>query len=77
MNKRRQFLKISIAFLVSTGAFLSPLFSSVRWAYAKAKKTILPKGSKRESLFPRNTGLPCGLWERAIMDLTGPNTFIK
>ncbi len=36
------------------GLFLGPPFSAVRWAYAKAKKTILPKGTKRESLIRRN-----------------------
>lgn len=50
MNRRREFLKISIGFLAGIGLFLSPLFSAVRSAYAKAKKTILPKGTKRESL---------------------------
>jgi sulfoxide reductase catalytic subunit YedY len=54
MNKRRQFFKISIGFLASIGPFFSPLFSVVRWAYAKAKRTILPKGTKRESLVHRN-----------------------
>jgi sulfoxide reductase catalytic subunit YedY len=54
MNKRRQFLKISIGFLASIGLFLTPLFSAVQSAYAKAKKTILPKDTKRESLARRN-----------------------
>jgi sulfoxide reductase catalytic subunit YedY len=54
MNRRREFLKISIGFLASIAVFLSPLFSAVRSAYAKAKKTILPKGTKRESLIYKN-----------------------
>jgi DMSO/TMAO reductase YedYZ molybdopterin-dependent catalytic subunit len=54
MNKRRQFLKISIGLLASIGLFLSPLSSAVRLAYSKAKKIVLPKGTKRESLVHRN-----------------------
>ena len=50
MNRRREFLKVSIGFIASIGLFLSPLFSAAQSAYAKAKKTILPKGTKRESL---------------------------
>jgi DMSO/TMAO reductase YedYZ molybdopterin-dependent catalytic subunit len=54
MNERRQFLKISARFLASVSFFLSPLFSAVQSAYAKAKRTILPKGTKGESLVYRN-----------------------
>jgi DMSO/TMAO reductase YedYZ molybdopterin-dependent catalytic subunit len=54
MNKRRQFLKISIGLLAGIGPLLSPLFSSVQWVYAKAKKIILPKGTRRESLINKN-----------------------
>ena len=54
MNKRRQFLKIGIGFLVGIGALFGPLFSVIGWVYAKAQKTILPKGTKRESLIQRN-----------------------
>lgn len=57
MNKRREFLKISMGFFGSIGLFLSPLFSAVQWAYAQAKKTILPKGTKRESLVYKNPRL--------------------
>lgn len=54
MNTRRQFLKISMGFLAGIDFFLSPLFSAAQRAYAKAKKTILPKGTTRESLVHRN-----------------------
>jgi DMSO/TMAO reductase YedYZ molybdopterin-dependent catalytic subunit len=54
MNRRREFLKTSIGFLAGIGLFLSPLFSAIQSAYAKAKKTILPKGTKRESLKYKN-----------------------
>ena len=57
MNRRREFLKISMGFFGSIGLFLNPLFSAVQWAYAQAKKTILPKGTKRESLVYKNPRL--------------------
>jgi len=57
MNRRREFLKISMGFLGSIGFFLSPLFPAAQWAYAKAKKTILPKATKRESLVYKNPRL--------------------
>jgi DMSO/TMAO reductase YedYZ molybdopterin-dependent catalytic subunit len=57
MNRRREFLRVSIGFLASMGLLLSPLFSAVQSAYAKAKKTILPKGTKRESLIYKNPRL--------------------
>jgi sulfoxide reductase catalytic subunit YedY len=54
MNKRRKFLKIGVGFLAGTVLMFGPLFSTVRWVFAKAQKTILPKGTKRESLIQRN-----------------------
>jgi sulfoxide reductase catalytic subunit YedY len=50
MNKRREFLKIGVASLVSMGFFLCRRFSGIRWVYAEVWKIILPKGTKRESL---------------------------
>jgi DMSO/TMAO reductase YedYZ molybdopterin-dependent catalytic subunit len=57
MNRRREFLKVSIGFFATLGLFLSPLFSAVQSAYAKAKKIILPKGTKRESLIYKDPRL--------------------
>jgi DMSO/TMAO reductase YedYZ molybdopterin-dependent catalytic subunit len=54
MYKRREFIKIGIGALASMGLFFSNLFTAVRWVYAKAQKTILPKGTKRESLIHRD-----------------------
>ncbi|MFH1350173.1 MAG: molybdopterin-dependent oxidoreductase [Pseudomonadota bacterium] len=56
MNERRQFLKIGIGFLAGMGFLLGPFIPAFRWVYAKAQKTILPKGTKRESLISRNPG---------------------
>jgi DMSO/TMAO reductase YedYZ molybdopterin-dependent catalytic subunit len=54
MNKRRQFLKVAVGFLASAYVLLGPFFSAARWVYAKAEKTILPKGTKRDSLIYRD-----------------------
>jgi DMSO/TMAO reductase YedYZ molybdopterin-dependent catalytic subunit len=54
MKKRREFLRISMKFFAGAGFLFNPLFSAVRWTYGKAKKTILPKGTKRESLVGRD-----------------------
>ena len=54
MIERRQFLRKGIGFLASMGLLLGPLFSTVRWIYARAQKTILPKGTKMESLTRKN-----------------------
>jgi hypothetical protein len=54
MNNRRKFLKIGVGFLAGTVLMFGPLFSTVQWVFAKAQKTILPKGTKRKSLIQRN-----------------------
>jgi DMSO/TMAO reductase YedYZ molybdopterin-dependent catalytic subunit len=56
MIERRQFLKQGIGFLASMSLLLGTLFSAARWIYAKARKTILPKGTKIESLIQENPG---------------------
>ena len=50
MEKRRRFIKTMLGFLVSLGAFFSPIVFLVRDALAKAKKIILPKGTRPETL---------------------------
>jgi DMSO/TMAO reductase YedYZ molybdopterin-dependent catalytic subunit len=50
MNKRRQFLKVAAGFIANAYLLFGPLFSAVRWVYAKGEKIILPKGTKRNSL---------------------------
>ena len=50
MEKRRRFIKAMLGFLVSLGAFFSPIAFLVRKALATAKKIILPKGTRPESL---------------------------
>ena len=54
MKGRRQFLKTGLAIFAGIGALLHPLFSSFRSPRADEGRTILPKGTKRESLAHRN-----------------------
>jgi DMSO/TMAO reductase YedYZ molybdopterin-dependent catalytic subunit len=52
MEKRRQFLKVG--FFTGISLLLSPFLSIIRIAYAKTKRIILPKNTKRESLTHKN-----------------------
>ncbi len=54
MEKRRQFLKLTLGFFSSIGFLFSPFFSGIRFVYAKTRKMILKKGTKRESLINKN-----------------------
>jgi sulfoxide reductase catalytic subunit YedY len=54
MKKRRQFIKLMLEFFVGMGALLSPLAAGVRLVWAKAKKIILPKGTRMETLIGKN-----------------------
>jgi DMSO/TMAO reductase YedYZ molybdopterin-dependent catalytic subunit len=57
MEKRRQFLKKGITLLGGLLVWMSPLSTSVRKAFAEAKKIILPKGTARETLIDKNPAL--------------------
>jgi DMSO/TMAO reductase YedYZ molybdopterin-dependent catalytic subunit len=50
MEQRRQFLKILLGFFSLITLMFSPFFSLIRGAYSEAKRVILPKGTKMESL---------------------------
>ena len=54
MNGRRQLLKTGLAIFAGVGALLHPFFSSFRSLWADEGRTILPKGTKRESLAHKN-----------------------
>jgi sulfoxide reductase catalytic subunit YedY len=54
MNSRRQFIKLMAILLSGLGLLFSPLAKGVRGAWAKAKKIILPKGTRMETLVGRN-----------------------
>jgi DMSO/TMAO reductase YedYZ molybdopterin-dependent catalytic subunit len=54
MKDRRQFLRIVMGVLAGSSLWFNPFFSALRWAYGKVQKTILPKGTKRETLVNRD-----------------------
>jgi len=54
MKERRQFLKLVMGVFAGFSIWFDPFFSAIRWAYAKVQKTILPKGTKRETLVNRD-----------------------
>ncbi len=54
MEDRRQFFQKSLVFIAGAGFFLSPLASFVQRVFGEAKKIILPKGTKMETLVQKN-----------------------
>ncbi|MBT8372903.1 MAG: molybdopterin-dependent oxidoreductase [Desulfobacterales bacterium] len=66
MNNRRQFIKMMVGFVSGAGLLFSPLTNGVRVVLAKAKKMILPKGTRMDSLVGKN---PANLDTRNL-DLT-------
>lgn len=54
METRRKFIKKLVAFCTFIGLLLNPFFVGIRSGMTKAKKIILPKGTKRESLIGKN-----------------------
>ncbi|MBN1226689.1 MAG: molybdopterin-dependent oxidoreductase [Deltaproteobacteria bacterium] len=50
MEQRRQFIKTILGFFTGASLLFSPFFSLIRVGYANAKRIILPKGTRRESL---------------------------
>ena len=55
METRRKFIKTLVGCFTFMGLLLNPLFVGIRSGMTKAKKIILPKGTKRESLIGKNT----------------------
>jgi DMSO/TMAO reductase YedYZ molybdopterin-dependent catalytic subunit len=54
MNERRQFIKMLLGFGAGIQVLFSPLAAGVRIALAKAKKALLPKGTRMQTLIGRN-----------------------
>ena len=54
MKKRRQFLKLMMGIFAGIGFLLSPLATGVRMVWAKAKKIVLPKGTRMRELIGLN-----------------------
>ena len=71
MKIRRQFIKITSLFFAGISLFLSPLFAVVLSVYGKARKTVVPKGTKRSTLINKN---PSSLDARNL-EITPVNEF--
>jgi DMSO/TMAO reductase YedYZ molybdopterin-dependent catalytic subunit len=54
MKERRQFLKLVMGLFAGAYVLFGPFFSALRWAYAKVQKTVLTKGTRRETLINRD-----------------------
>jgi hypothetical protein len=54
MGSRRQFLGQILKYLLGVGLLFDPLFSPIQKAFAKAKKVILPKGTRTKDLIQKN-----------------------
>ena len=54
MKERRQFIKLMLGLSTGTGFLLSPLATGMRLVWAAAKKIILPKGTRMETLVGKN-----------------------
>ena len=54
MNSRRHFIKKTFLLFAGSGLFIGPLSTFVKRAWAKTKRTILPKNTKMSSLINRN-----------------------
>jgi sulfoxide reductase catalytic subunit YedY len=54
MHNRRQFLKMITGFVSGMGLLFSPLANGARDVLAKAKKIILPKGTRLDSLIGKH-----------------------
>ena len=54
METRRNFIKKVLTGILGLGFILEPIFSTVRIAYAKAEKIIVPRGTQRGTLTNQN-----------------------
>ena len=54
MYNRRGFIKTLMRFVCGMGLLLGTLTAGVRVVFAKAKKIILPKGTRMETLVGKN-----------------------
>ena len=71
MEKRRQFIKLTLGIFTALGFLFSPLGAAMRLLWARAKKIILPKGTRMNSLVGKN---PATLDTRNL-DLTPVQAF--
>ena len=50
MNSRRQFIQKTIKLFAITGTLLNPIYASIKSAYAKSKRVLVPKSTQMKSL---------------------------
>jgi len=56
MNHRRHFIKLIMGGFAGLGFVFTPLAAGIRLVWAAAKKIILPKGTRMETLIGKNPG---------------------
>jgi DMSO/TMAO reductase YedYZ molybdopterin-dependent catalytic subunit len=71
MKNRRQFIKMIVGFISGIGLLFGPVYSGIRAVFAKAKRVILPKGTRMDILINKN---PADLDTRNL-DLTPVEAF--
>jgi len=71
MKKRRQFIKLILGIFAGLGFWFSPLGAAMRLVWAKAKKIVLPRGTRTDTLVNKN---PANLDARNL-DLTPLESF--
>jgi DMSO/TMAO reductase YedYZ molybdopterin-dependent catalytic subunit len=71
VKTRRQFIKLILGFSSGMGLVFSPIANGIQVVFAKAKKMILPKGTRMDSLVGKN---PANLDTRNL-DLTPVQAF--
>jgi sulfoxide reductase catalytic subunit YedY len=71
MKKRRQFIKMVLGLFAGMGFLLNPIAAGCRLVWAKAKKIVLPKGTRVETLTGKN---PANL-DTKNLDLTPLEAF--
>ena len=54
MKKRRQFIKLLLGLFAAIGLWFNPLARGVQVVFAKAKKMILPKGTRMNRVAHQN-----------------------
>lgn len=57
MENRREFFKKTLGFIAGAGILLSPFASFVQRVYGEAKRVIIPKGTRRETVVEKNPKL--------------------
>jgi len=71
MQNRRKFIKMTMGFISGIGLLFGPVSNGIRVVFAKAKRVILPNGTRMDTLINKN---PANLDTRNL-DLTPMEAF--